>query len=382
MRTPPRQEIGALTGLRGVAACWVAMYHGHEFGRLAGPAGVLLRHGYLAVDVFFVLSGFVMGLSYAHMFAPGFRARTYAAFLLRRFARVYPLYAAMTGMIAVVAIVHQTHSGHVTGSLLRQIFYNATLTQAWGLAGSLDGPAWSISTELAAYVVFPLLLAAVLFGGRASLAASMVVAFLGLLAVANAPTPASYPWVRQGPLDVSWVAPPWAVLRCCAEFTIGLGAYRAATRKWPVARTLAFSVSAYLLVIAALFVRGSDLLFVALVPALLLALLAPNAGTRLLGSRVPLTLGHWSFAIYLWHGVLLARWRPLVFTRASAVMPHAAALALSELAFWVLLMILAFLSYRLIEVPGRRAVRELERLLLPTADRLVASGEARGRQAV
>ena len=75
MRTPPRQEIGALTGLRGVAACWVAMYHGHEFGRLAGPAGVLLRHGYLAVDVFFVLSGFVMGLSYAHMFAPGFRAR-------------------------------------------------------------------------------------------------------------------------------------------------------------------------------------------------------------------------------------------------------------------------------------------------------------------
>src|ERR1700761_7373509 len=55
-RRVDRKEIPALTGIRGVAACWVVFYHVHEFDALHGPLATLLRHGYLAVDIFFVLS--------------------------------------------------------------------------------------------------------------------------------------------------------------------------------------------------------------------------------------------------------------------------------------------------------------------------------------
>ena len=58
-----------MTGIRGVAACWVVLYHMYEFAPLPPVLGNLLRHGYFAVDLFFVLSGFVMTLSYKALFA-------------------------------------------------------------------------------------------------------------------------------------------------------------------------------------------------------------------------------------------------------------------------------------------------------------------------
>jgi hypothetical protein len=64
-----RGEIKSLTGLRGVAACAVVLYHYQ--GSDAG-LGRFVLHGYTAVDLFFALSGFVMALTYAGAFADGF----------------------------------------------------------------------------------------------------------------------------------------------------------------------------------------------------------------------------------------------------------------------------------------------------------------------
>src|SRR5947209_6333252 len=66
------KEIKTLTGLRGVAATVVMLYH---FSYSEQMNSFLIGRGYLAVDLFFVLSGFVMALSYGHLFAgriPGF----------------------------------------------------------------------------------------------------------------------------------------------------------------------------------------------------------------------------------------------------------------------------------------------------------------------
>ena len=78
-----RGEIRALTGIRGIAACFVVIYHFY-FGVLnKGSAGVILSHGYMAVDLFFVLSGFVMALTYQDKFLGRYSFGSHISFYTR-----------------------------------------------------------------------------------------------------------------------------------------------------------------------------------------------------------------------------------------------------------------------------------------------------------
>ena len=82
-------EIRALTGLRGIAACWVMM--GHYRGHHVPTPGFLARvidHKGLAVDLFLMLSGFVL----ANAYGPEDRWRGFCVFIENRLARIYPLY--------------------------------------------------------------------------------------------------------------------------------------------------------------------------------------------------------------------------------------------------------------------------------------------------
>ena len=91
-----KPEIRALTGVRGMAACLVAIYHFSPTKDMApGPLHNSVGRGYLWVDLFFVLSGFVIALNYGHLFASGFSRTAFATFLTRRVARIYPLYLAV-----------------------------------------------------------------------------------------------------------------------------------------------------------------------------------------------------------------------------------------------------------------------------------------------
>jgi peptidoglycan/LPS O-acetylase OafA/YrhL len=74
----------ALDGLRGVAALMVVAFHSGRFFGVWVP-----RFGYLAVDLFFLLSGFVLALNYERRFRSGMTA---ADFLVARIVRLYPLY--------------------------------------------------------------------------------------------------------------------------------------------------------------------------------------------------------------------------------------------------------------------------------------------------
>jgi peptidoglycan/LPS O-acetylase OafA/YrhL len=105
-----QSEIRSLTGLRGLAAAWVVLYHFHQADASAGALGTFLRHGYLAVDIFFVLSGFVMALSYTHLFAKGLSVQSFGVFLVRRFARIYPLYILMTCLFALMVVLGYTRA--------------------------------------------------------------------------------------------------------------------------------------------------------------------------------------------------------------------------------------------------------------------------------
>ena len=91
-----RREIRSLTGLRGIAALWVVVHHALYIARPRGPFWTLIYHGYLAVDLFFVLSGYVIAMNYAERSELRIHLGDVVAFLCKRFARTYPLYAVAT----------------------------------------------------------------------------------------------------------------------------------------------------------------------------------------------------------------------------------------------------------------------------------------------
>ncbi len=298
-------EIRSLTGLRGIAAVLVMLYH---FVPLmpAGtvPAGRFLADGYLWVDLFFILSGFV--LAYAQAQHPG-RATParQAAFLLSRIARIYPLYAVMTLESAAQLLARP---GHVAGGpLLGQLLLNLLMVQSWGLAGSLEGAAWSVSAEWCAYLLFPLLLGITVRSSRRDAWLAGLLAASTLVILARSAGPFGFAGqARSGPLDLYSAATPAPLLRCLAEFSLGLLAFRLAA--WLALSRAAVCSGPAALAIAALLVAalgwpGRDLAAVALL-FLLIIMLAQRRGalSAALGSRMPHRLGRWSYSIYLLHG--------------------------------------------------------------------------------
>src|ERR1051325_579575 len=157
----PRANLRALTGIRGIAAWFVVLYHVRLGAAWALPPAAtdILAKGYLAVDLFFMLSGFVLWLNYSDRLRAGGIAEA-PAFLLRRIARIWPLHLLMlAGAVAFVLAVAATGrepSGHYPWA---ELPLHIVLMQNWGFTDALtwNDPAWSISCEFAAYLLFPLL---------------------------------------------------------------------------------------------------------------------------------------------------------------------------------------------------------------------------------
>lgn len=360
----PALELRALTGIRGVAALYVVLYHFFQISAPPGVAGVVLLHGYLSVDLFFVLSGFVMALSYAASFTRDFTWPAYRDFLIKRLARIYPLFCAATLAAAVIAVV--TPSPWL-------LVQNLLLIQSWGLGGSLDGPGWSISTEFAAYLLFPLLVALVLRPSWPQsqpwpwpLAAAVVsgvclVCLAGLpSAVLNQIQPGGE-LGRNGPLDLWGSYTPWLVLRCLAGFTLGLVAFRL-MRSEQVRRVAAHRLACPAIMLALLVLlatRRSDVVVVLLCGPLIMTL----AQSRSLPAAV-LAWGpvHWlgeiSYSIYLVHILVNDRVQPpLKVALAAHGVSHAYTMA-SALQLGPVIVISALCFYG-IERPARRAGRLL-----------------------
>ena len=86
-----RPRLDALTGVRGLAAWWVVFFHFREYLVPYVPSSALavMAHGNLAVDLFFVLSGFVIYYTYAGHLGSRSEIRL---FFIKRVARIYPLH--------------------------------------------------------------------------------------------------------------------------------------------------------------------------------------------------------------------------------------------------------------------------------------------------
>src|ERR1035438_4240120 len=133
-----KTEIKALTGLRAFASWWVVSYHlrGPITDSFLTPGSRIakaLDGGNYGVDLFFVLSGFVLAYSYYDAF-PVFTLAKYLRFLWQRLTRIYPVHifalAVLAGLLAANGFLghRKTITGDFSGkALLLQIF----LLQAW-----------------------------------------------------------------------------------------------------------------------------------------------------------------------------------------------------------------------------------------------------------
>lgn len=171
--TKPHYEL--LDGLRGVAALLVICYHVFEGFAFAKGDGVIqgLNHGYLAVDFFFMLSGFVLGYAYDDRWQAGRPGRlTTWSFFKRRLVRLHPMVVA-GAVIGFAAFLLQgsvrwdgTHvalSSAMLALLCAMFFVPAAPGSSYEVRGNgeifpLNGPAWSLFFEYIANVAYALLL--------------------------------------------------------------------------------------------------------------------------------------------------------------------------------------------------------------------------------
>ena len=160
--TEPRTQtkIPALTGLRAIAALWVLVLHFGEAVSASWPRAVrsVLSTGFAGVDLFFVLSGFILAWNYLR--DDGTLAVSPAEFWRARAARILPVYYVSLAISLPMFLLMQFHDG-ATPSAIRSAVVTAltslTLTQSWVSPFSYlwNNPGWSLSVELFFYLAFP-----------------------------------------------------------------------------------------------------------------------------------------------------------------------------------------------------------------------------------
>ena len=251
--------------MRGIAAVLVMAYHYRNLGNPSHTLPSQLGPCYLMVDMFFILSGFVMARTYAGSFSGGFTWRGYAGFLEARVARVYPLYFVATlVMFVLVLLLRLDYPLKPVHALLANLFLVQNLGAGLVCATcsqKLVLPGWSISTEAAAYLLFPAFAAVALFGSRNRAVLLLMAAAGCMVLLASLP----YSWLdaleRRGPLDISEGTTLWPLLRCLAGFGIGVVLWRAARTGYRPTQAQAGALDVVLAVALAglWFVPGSDL---------------------------------------------------------------------------------------------------------------------------
>ncbi len=348
-------EIKALTGLRGVAASAVMIDHYAAVDFRSSFPLKFLPHMYVAVDMFMILSGFVLALTYEPRFAASKSIDANILFFRSRLARLYPLYLGMTLVCFLLC-----RDGCLTflspNTSLAALGANLLGVQTWIWPGtSLDGPAWSISAEWAANFLFPVLMTMILSGSLLRGTAVIAVA-IGVLWICAFLFGSLFEDPVSGVVNI--ISGPQALGRCVSEFAIGIYLWRLRSRV-DVARVLSsngvqFALLAIMLVV---FIEPKlDVVFVLMLGLLILGLSYDASKlARILGSGIAYRLGVISYSIYLVHIALLPVRDMLADLFGNSGVPYPWCMAVCCTATAAIG--LSIISYRFIERPGQRLIR-------------------------
>lgn len=219
------KEILALAGARAFPPLMVVLFHFSEGHHYSGVAAIDLAaaRGYLWVEFFFVLSGFILTHVYGARATELLTRRGYAAFLRARLIRLYPLHLFVLLVLAAMLIVARflAHAGgylsYYDGAYhpdmsLKGFVLSLFLVHAWNSMNTLtwNGASWFVSVEFVLCLLFPAF--AWLANGKAWRGVVLVAAGLGGVLLLNL--------TSQHGLDITYHN---GVLRGLAEFSVGAG---------------------------------------------------------------------------------------------------------------------------------------------------------------
>lgn len=368
-----RMELRALTGIRGLAATWVLLFHVVPMTAQSIPSIRWLSRfsvsGDLGVDLFFILSGFVLSYSYSptRIFGESARQsdriRCYLHFLSVRLARIYPIQILVLLALAVaVAASHYLHINlNQSGTFGWDFVRNILLIQGWDLSTHLswDGPAWSVSCEWAAYIAFPFILLVAARIRRRS------IAFVGM-ASALAAEYIFFGFAGSAQPQLTYIYP---LVRIAGEFIAGCFLFRIYN-----AQPTHHNAQKFLWLLGPLSLLGAavggallaanGLSTIWVTPLFVLVIVGTwnddsPWGRRLASPRL-VHYGEASYALYMIH------YPALLALRKFWVIPSSTFLRLVIVILGCgVIIVLALLVHAWIEVPARRRLRYLSRRLLP-----------------
>lgn len=385
----------AVNGWRGPGAIAIALAH-------LGTATDALPVRYvwpvaLLVDLFFVLSGFVIAQAYSTKLS---KASNIPEYVIRRFGRIWPVQAVtlaiLVGYETLKALLEASGHGHFSSpgfsrdglSLVEAIPTNLLLVQSLGLHDreTWNFPSWSLSVEFATYVAFALFCLMAPIWRRALSVATIVASVAILVLVA--------PYGMRSTFD-------YGIFRCLAGFFAGTLCYEVAAR-WPMPRvrypTLLELAALALVVVWLGFAVETWAGYAApAVFGLFVFVFLGEGGrlSRLLRTRVLQVLANLSFSIYMVHALVLtallaffhalAKGRGLAlfksvpnpFAGHAGTHPNIEVLHVGSLGQAALILFLyltgiaaaAVAAYRIVEVPGRGLFNRLAKRLSKLASR-------------
>ncbi|MGE0222227.1 MAG: acyltransferase family protein [Acetobacteraceae bacterium] len=343
VQTRTRRHIPGLTGLRGIGALWVVLYH------MAYDVDIpVIGKGYLGVDLFFILSGFV--LCYVHPDQVG-TVRSYFAFLTLRLARIYPLHLLMMGVLGLIVLGLPGFADTYPMAERRfgadAFVASLLLVQNWAywLPGCWNAPAWSLSAEWFAYLTFPVFqVLTQRWRGTFMPLVLSAAGFLGLYLVLT---------MKGSSLSAGTPG----MMRMAAEFGAGCLLYRAWENglSWPPGPATGVAIG---LLTVGLLVPGAEA--IALPALLIIVMLAIQQNgwlASLLETPTIVWLGEISYSLYLTHWTILQLSNWLL---RDVSMP-APKLLLWSTGLLAVCILAAALTYRWFERPSRAWARALGR---------------------
>ncbi|MDO9485692.1 MAG: acyltransferase family protein [Actinomycetota bacterium] len=358
-----------IQGLRALAVGFVVAFH----------AGLPVPGGFLGVDVFFVISGFVITAMLAREWVRT-QSLKFSTFYARRFRRLTPALALLVAVVVIVSVLIQSPMGDqqiAAQTGIGALLLSANFVIAETTGGYFDAPAaanpllntWSLSVEEQFYLVFPLLLflgwklakkarvpwiPAALVGGVAVLSFA-----IAMLEARGHRIPFMPEWLGgfYGPLSRAW------------EFAVGALLALAATKvELRISRVMAliFGILGIVGLAASLWLVNDTTVWpgpMTIIPVVSTVLLLAcgmhegNAVSRFLGRSPFVAVGNISYSWYLWH------WPCIVF--ALMLWPNTPGIAFIAA---VASLLPSIASYQWLEQP----IRSLRDVSKPRMARLVA----------
>lgn len=228
--TPSKKRYDLLDGLRGVAALMVIIYHCFE---CFPPETWIIGHGYLAVDFFFILSGFVVGYAYDDRWksAAAESGMTIGGFFKRRLIRLHPMvvFGVILGLITFLigGAVNWSGEKAATSAIMIAVLLHlfmipempgaASDVRANGEMFPLNGPHWSLFFEYIGNIIYALVLRKLPTRALAAVTAVLAACFAAF-AISDV--------VGYGNIGVGWTLEGWnflgGLLRMLVPFSMGL----------------------------------------------------------------------------------------------------------------------------------------------------------------